>query len=176
LPAILSLLIFIYLILPPVLNRRIKVKSVLMRIVPWFYTQRNGITKEADMDLISTLTQNLGVNDTQAKGGAGLIFKLAKEKLPAADFNQVATAIPGVDSIMGAAPAPGGGGLGGLGNLVSGLGGAAGGLGSLAGLAGGFSKLGLSPDMVSKFLPVILNFVQSKGGEGLKAILAKAFR
>ncbi len=56
--------------------------------------------------------------------------------------------------------------------MVSGLGGAAGNLGSLASLAGGFSKLGMNSGMVSKFIPLILQFVQSKGGEGVKNILA----
>ena len=33
------------------------------------------------MELIDQLTSNLGVNETQAKGGAGLLFKLAKDGL-----------------------------------------------------------------------------------------------
>jgi hypothetical protein len=135
-----------------------------------------NINKEADMDLISTLTQNLGVNESQAKGGAGLLFKLAKDKLSSTDFTKVAAAVPGMDSLIGSAPAAGGGALGGLGKMVSGLGGTAGGLGSIAGLAGGFSKLGMGSDMLSKFVPVILEFVKSKGGEAVKAILAKAFK
>jgi hypothetical protein len=40
------------------------------------------------MELVSMLTQTLGVNDSQAKGGAGLLFGLAKEKL-GGDFGQV---------------------------------------------------------------------------------------
>ena len=55
--------------------------------------------------------------------------------------------------------------------MILGLGGAASGLGSLASLAGGFSKLGLDAGMISKVIPIILNFVQSKGGPGVKAIL-----
>ena len=129
------------------------------------------------MDLISTLTQNLGVNESQAKGGAGLLFKLAKDKLPGADFAKVASAVPGIDSLIGAAPAADGGGMmGGLGKMMGGLGGAAGGLGSLASLAGGFTKLGMGGNMVSKFVPIILEFVKSKGGEGVKNILEKVFK
>jgi hypothetical protein len=128
------------------------------------------------MELIDLLTKNLGVTQPQAEGGAGMFFKLAKDKLPAADFSKVAAAVPGIESLMDAAPAGGGGALGGLGSMMSGLGGAAGGLGSLAGLAGGFSKLGLSSGMVGKFLPIILNFVQSKGGPAVKAILEKVLK
>ena len=46
-------------------------------------------------------------------------------------------------------------------------------LGDLASLAGGFSKLGLDKDMVAKFLPIVLSFVQSKGGPAVKEVLAK---
>ena len=54
--------------------------------------------------------------------------------------------------------------------------GGGGGLGSLAGLAGGFSKLGLNAGMIVKFLPIILSFLQGKGGEGLKNLLGNAFK
>jgi hypothetical protein len=129
------------------------------------------------MDLVSMLTQNLGVNESQAKGGAGLIFNLAKKKLPASDFSKVASAVPGIQGLVGAAPAAAGGGvLGGLGKMVGGLGGAAGGLDSLASLAGGFTKLGLGSGMVAKFIPIILQFVQSKGGDGVKALLEKVLK
>lgn len=128
------------------------------------------------MELIDLLTKNLGVNNAQATGGAGLLFQQAKDKLPAADFSKVAAAVPGIDSLISAAPAAGGGALGGLGKMMSGLGGTAGGLGSLAGLAGGFSKLGMDKGMIGKFAPVILSFVQRKGGDAVKGLLEKAFK
>ncbi len=129
------------------------------------------------MDLISTLTQNLGVSESQATGGAGLLFKLAKDKLPAADFAKVTSAVPSVNGLISAAPAEGGGGmLGGLGKLAGGLGGAGGSLGTLAAAAGGFSKLGMNAGMVGKFVPIILEFVKSKGGEGVMAILQKVMK
>ena len=128
------------------------------------------------MELIDQLTKGLGVTEAQAKGGAGLLFKQAKQKLGGADFSKVSTAVPGVDDLISAAPAGGGGGSGILGKLSSLFGGNKGGLGSLAGLAGGFSKLGLDSSMIGKFVPIILSFVQSKGGEGVKGILEKAFK
>jgi hypothetical protein len=126
------------------------------------------------MELTDLLVKNLGINETQAQGGAGLLFKQAKEKLSGDDFSKVSAAVPGVDSLISAAPESGGGGvMGGLGKLVSGLGGSKGGV---AGLAGGFSKLGLDAGMIGKFLPVILSFVQSKGGDGVKGILEKVLK
>jgi len=122
------------------------------------------------MELIDQLTGNLGVNETQAKGGAGLLFKLAKDKLSGGDFSKVSTAVPGIDGLIGAAPS-GGGALGGLGKVLGG-----GGLGSLAGLAGGFSNLGLDAGMIGKFIPIVLSFVQSKGGDQVKGILEKVLK
>ena len=136
------------------------------------------------MELIQQLVSSLGVNEDQAKGGAGLLFNLAKDKLGSGDFQQLTDAIPGIQNLMGAAPtseaapASGGGGLmGALGGVASSLGGSLGGkmegLGDLANLAGGFSKLGLSSDMVGKFVPVVVSFVQNQGGDAMKGMLEK---
>ena len=123
------------------------------------------------MEILSMLTEQLGVTEDQAKGGAGAIFNLAKEKLGDADFGKVAEAVPGMEELLGAAPASGG--LAGVvGGLASKLGGGAGKLGSLASLAGGFKDLGMDSGMVGKFIPIILSFVQSKGGDSIKNILA----
>ena len=121
------------------------------------------------MELVDQLTKNLGVSRTQAQGGAGLLFKLAKDKLGAGDFSKVSAAVPGIDGMLSAAPASGGGMLGGLGKMLGGGGG-------LAGLAGGFSKLGLNSGMIRKFVPIILQFVQSKGGDGVKSLLEKGLK
>lgn len=126
------------------------------------------------MELVSMLTQSLGVNESQAKGGAGLLFGMAKEKL-GGDFGQVEAAVPGMDNLLAAAPEVGGK-AGALGGMAQALGGGAGQLGSLAGLAAEFSKLGLDSGMVGKFIPVLLSFVQSKGGDSVKNLLAGALK
>ena len=127
------------------------------------------------MELIEQLVKNLGVSEEAAKGGSGLLFQMAKEKLGAGDFGKVASALPGINDLMKSAPESGGV-LGGIGKLASGFGGGAGQLGNLASLAGGFSKLGLDSGMIGKFLPIILSFAQSKGGDAVKALLQKALK
>lgn len=125
------------------------------------------------MELIQQLTQGLGVDEGQAKGGAGLIFKMAQEQLGDGDFAQVASAIPGISNLIGEAPAGGKGLAGAVGGLAGMMGGGSGGqLANMAALAGGFSQLGLNPAMATKFIPIILSFTQSKGGDGIKDILA----
>ncbi len=121
------------------------------------------------MEIVNLLTEQLGINTEQAKGGAGAIFNLAKEKLGAGDFGKIAEVIPGMDELLESAPS-GGGGLGGMASgLASKLGGGAGSLGSLV---GAFQSLDLDPGMAGKFVPVILSFVQSKGGDAIKSLLA----
>ena len=125
-------------------------------------------------DLIQQLVSQLGVQEGQAKGGAGLLFKLAQDKL-GGDFSKLTSALPGVLDLVKAAPS--GGAAGALGGLASAFGGKAGGaLGGLASLAGGLSQLKLDQGTLAKFVPVILAFVQGKGGDGLKALLEKAIK
>ena len=125
------------------------------------------------MELIDLLTNTLGVNENQATGGAGLLFKLAKEKLGDTDFSQISQHVPGVNELIESAPESGGI-AGALGGLASALGGSGSELGNLASLAGGFSKLELDSGMIGKFIPVILSFVESKGGGAVKGLLEQA--
>ena len=113
----------------------------------------------------------LGVSEDQAKGGTGLLFKIAKEKLSGGDFAKIADIVPGMDGLISGAPDAGGDIAGALGGLASSLGGDK--LGALATLAAGFKTLDLDSSMVSKFAPIVLSFLQSKGGDSVKAILAK---
>lgn len=127
--------------------------------------------KKNTVELIQQLTQGLGVDENQAKGGAGLIFKMAQEKLAGGDFAQLTSAIPGIDNLIGEAPAAGGGLAGALGGLAGAMGGG-GQLANMAALAGGFGQLGLNPGMAGQFIPIILSFVQNQGGDQVKELLA----
>ena len=132
-----------------------------------------GVTSVSSQDLgiVGLLTKNLGVTEKQAEGGAGAIFNMAKGKLGAENFGRVANAVPEMDNLLKAAPKTGGLGSA-IGDKTSLLGGSAGKLSGLASLAGPFSQLGLKSGMVSKFVPVILSYVQSTGGDSVKSLLA----
>jgi hypothetical protein len=121
------------------------------------------------MELVQQLVQGAGVSSSQAEGGAGLLFGLVKDQLSSGDFSKVADAVPGIDGLIDAAP-DSGGGLGGmLGGVASALGGNE--LGNLASLASGFSKLDLDAGMIGKFIPIVLNYLQSQGGDGLASLV-----
>ena len=126
-------------------------------------------------ELIGALVSQLGIQEGQAKGGAGLLFKLAQEKL-GGDFSKVAGALPGVTDLIAAAPQAGG-----AAKLVGGLLGAIGGdkakgLSDLASLAGGFSQLKLDRGMVAKFVPILLGFVKGQGGPGVADLLTRVLK
>lgn len=121
------------------------------------------------------LTSQLNISEEQASGGAGLLFKLAQERLDTGDFSQITSAIPAITDLISSAPESGGL-AGALGGLASSLGGNAGQLGDLASLASSFSKLDLDAGLIGKFIPIVLSFVQSQGGETLKVLLEKALK
>ena len=125
----------------------------------------------ASPELVGQLTKQLSVTPAQATGGAGALFGLAKTRLSPSDFGKVSAAVPGMDSFLQAAPAPGS--TSGLSSL---MGSAPGGLGGMAATAESFQKLGLSPDMVGKFVPIVTKYVQGTGGTGVSSLLAGALK
>jgi hypothetical protein len=127
------------------------------------------------MELVQQLISNTGVNQQQAEGGAGLLFGLVKDQLSSGDFSQIADAIPGIESLIDAAPSEDSAGLAGLlGGVASAIGGEQ--LGNMASLASGFSKLDLDAGMIGKFVPIVLSFLQSQGGDGLSDLVAKVLQ
>jgi hypothetical protein len=110
------------------------------------------------MKLIPMLTQGLGVTESQAKGGAGVIFDYVKQKVSAEDFAQVDKALPGVDSLVDLAPKVSD--LSGqIGGLSPTLGGKSDLTGGMAGVAERFGKLGLDAGMVDKYVKIRLRYL-----------------
>ena len=123
---------------------------------------------KASPDLVNSLAKEIGGTPQQAAGAAGALFGVAKSKLSPGDFAQVSKAVPGMDSLLAAAPilAAASGGAGGA------IAKAAGGAGGLASAAQAFTKLGLKPEMVSKAIPILTQFVTKSGGAGVGSLLA----
>ena len=110
-------------------------------------------------DLIKSLSQQTGTSNAQATGGVGAMLKLAQEKLSAGDFDQVAKAIPGADKYLASAK-----------QLLGGAN-----IGNASGLQSAFSKLGMSPEMVEKFKPIVTDYVSKAGGQA-GSLLASALK
>ncbi len=104
--------------------------------------------------LIKNLTTSLGVTPTQAVGGTAAIINNAKTNMKPADFTSLTKQVPQAGTLLGAAPA----GLLGMGNLTS-----------------QFSFLGMDASMITKFTPLVLEYLQSGATPAMDKILATAF-
>ena len=151
------------------IRRQFMVKMIAVFFLIFWITYTP--TYAGDMGLVDLLSSQLGVTKSQAEGGAGSIFQLAKQNLSVKDFSSVAKAVPGIDQMLGAAPKVEGSSSS-LGKISSMMGNNK--LGGMAGLTSSFEKLGMSGDMVSKFTPIILDYVKNKGGENVMNLLKGA--
>ena len=121
---------------------------------------------KASPELVGALSKEIGGTPEQAAGAAGALFGIAKSRLKPDEFTQVATAVPGMDTLLQAAPSAGA--ASGAGALSQVAGSASG----LATAASAFTKLGLKPDMVAKAVPVLTSFVTKSGGANVGSLLA----
>jgi len=110
--------------------------------------------------LVSQLTSGLGVSPEQAVGGTGAMLGLAQKQLTPDQFSAVSNAIPGASDITKAA-----------GPLLAGAP-----TNSLGDVQSIFSKLGMSPDTVSKFAPVLTQAVSSTAGPQVAGLLGGLFK
>src|SRR5262245_48343745 len=109
-----------------------------------------ALAAKASPDLVGALSKELGSSPEQAAGAAGALFGVAKSQLKPEEFSQISKAVPGMASLLKAAPAAAVGTSGAAGALAK-MGGSASGLASAA---SAFSKLGLKPEMVAQAVPV----------------------
>jgi hypothetical protein len=136
-------------------------------------TKAAASAAHASPELVGALSKEIGSTPEQAAGAAGALFGVAKSHLNANDFSQVSKAVPGMDMLLKAAPKDAAVvGTSGLGSLSK-MAGAAGGL---AAAASAFSKLGLSPDLVAKAIPILTSFVSKSGGANVAGLLAGALK
>lgn len=167
------------------------VAFVLVVLTSSAWAQAAPAAATPDPGLVGALTKQLGVTQAQATGGAGALFSLAKNNLSAADFSKISSTVPGMDGFLNAAPKTGQAGAEPASSAASNLGplsgaaGAAGSTGSsaasaapsaggLLSLGNSFKSLGMSPDMATKFAPVVQQYLGSKGGSGVASIFSKA--
>ncbi|RKH11587.1 hypothetical protein D7V97_10805 [Corallococcus sp. CA053C] len=132
------------------------------------------------MDLIGQLSQQLGVDGTQAQGLAGSLLKLVQgtvqEKVGPDAARQMDQAIPEMQgwqqTAAAQAPTADGGGLmgalgglmggGGGGGLMGALGGAAAHAGEVAGVVAILQRFNLDAGKAALVAPLLLNFLKSR--------------
>jgi hypothetical protein len=132
----------------------------------------NAAADAATASLTNMITSQLGVSDAQAKGGLGTLFGLAKSTLGNQDFQQLSGVVPGMDSLLAAAPT---------------ISDEAKGLTSLMGSAGKygqalqgataayaqFKQLGIGVDQIPAYIDVTNGFLKSQGGDDVVTLFQK---
>lgn len=158
--------------------KKTKVLAVLVAMMSVFQLATIAVAESGGaMDLVGMLTSQLGVTEPQAAGGAGALFGMAKGALSESDYGQVAGALPGIEGLISQAPEISHK----KSDMAGKIGGMTAGMGSLKGIAdsaGGmalvtdqFAKLGLDEGMVSQFIPIVLSYANSAGGETVMNLL-----
>jgi len=124
-------------------------------------------------ELIDLLVKNVNVDEKQARGGAGLLLKVARDRLGAQQFSSLLGGVPGLEDLIGQAPQAGG-----FSKLFGGLAGSLGGSNGavIAQIVSGFGSLGLSPDHAKRMAPVMMQFLRGKVGAETADTLEKTLR
>jgi len=117
----------------------------------------SGVTSNP---LVGALTSGLGVSSEQAVGGTGAMMGLAQSKLSPEQFGSITSAVPGLGDVTKAA-----------GPLLG-----SSSLSSLAGVQGAFSKLGMSPETVGKFAPIIGDAISKGAGPQVAGLFTSLFK
>jgi hypothetical protein len=120
-------------------------------------------------ELVTRLSQQLNIDEKQARGGVAILFKAAKDKLGSAEFGKLLGPVSGVDALIKEAP-QGGGLLGGLASLAGGN------AALIATIVSGFSKLNLSTDHAQKFVPIVLDYLRGQVGPEAVSKLEQTLR
>jgi Protein of unknown function VcgC/VcgE (DUF2780) len=167
-----------------------KIRKVITAVI--FGTIISASPSLSAAGLTDLLVSQVGVSPTQAQGGAGSIFKLAKSQLSAENFSKLKKAVPAMDKYLAAAPAvtsappaaaavapaSGTGKLADAASKVLSNSGQLGGVGNklatIQHLAPAFEALGLKSKMVGKFVPVVVDYVKSTGGLSTAKLLSGA--
>jgi hypothetical protein len=124
--------------------------------------------------LISTVSDNLSVSETQSEGGIASIMNYVQGNLSGADYAQLASSIPGIDSLLEDVPSLSGNSAASSSSSLSGLLNKASEysstLKSVNDLKQQFEALGLSTDIIASFVTQISSYLNVNADEETKAL------
>jgi hypothetical protein len=106
--------------------------------------------------LLSAMSHQIGVSETQAAGGIGSIMSLAQSKLSPESFATLTKSMPNVDRYMKSVQDV-------LGPNTK--------ITDLSSLKSAFSRFGMGPEMIAKFKPFVMDALGKAGGDPVKQLL-----
>jgi hypothetical protein len=120
-------------------------------------------------DMISSVSESVGIDKSQATGSLASIFNYAKENISAEQFSGLSDSLPGLDSLMGSVPdiseMTSEGGLGGLMDKAANYNDS---LKAMNELKKQFEALGLSPEMITKVVSSTKAYLDTDEGQKIK--------
>ena len=124
--------------------------------------------------LVSSVAGNLNVSENQSEGGIASIMNYVQGNLSGADYAQLASSIPGIDSLLEDVPSLSGNSAASSSSSLSGLLNKASEysstLKSVNDLKQQFEALGLSPDMIAGFVTQISSYLNVNADEETQAL------
>jgi hypothetical protein len=154
--------------------KRVEKRGNLLVFGILFMMLMTPVSAFASEGLVSLLTSQLGVTDTQAEGGAGALFRAAKANMKADDFTELSAKVPEASSLIDKAPVVSDKKQGMLAGAASLMGDTGEKINAATEIVESFKQLGLDSDMVEKFTPVVLDYVKEKAGEASMQLLQSA--
>jgi hypothetical protein len=124
--------------------------------------------------LVSSVAGNLNVSENQSEGGIASIMNYVQGNLSGADYTQLASSIPGIDSLLEDVPSLSGNSAASSSSSLSGLLNKASEytstLKSVNDLKQQFEALGLSTDMIASFVTQISSYLNVNADEETQAL------
>jgi len=117
---------------------------------------------EAPAALSDQLSKSLGLTPAQASAGVGVVLTYAQNKLPASDFDKVASSVPGSQNYIQSAKDAG---------AVS----ADAPIQETAGVNSALGKLGISPEVASQLVPQVTDYISSVAGPEVGGMVKSLF-
>ena len=131
-------------------------------------------TTSISSSLLQTLTQQLGVTQTQAEGGMGSLMQLAKSGLSSNEFGQLSSNVPDMGKLLSAAPIlTSEDSSAGLSDMLSGAGDIGSSIAMISMITQQFEALGLSSELISKFADIAITYFTKESGTSTGALLQK---
>lgn len=152
------------------LNRVLSSEHSLTSPTPKADTVTVATPTPSPSPLAEKLAEQLGITSDQGAAGAGSILRYAKQKMGADDFQKISEFIPGMDHILTVGPSVN---TSGLAENVAAIESDNPGVATML-LINDFDQIGMAPDMVEKFIPIIVHYVKTQGGESGAGMLKNA--
>ncbi|MGR8932600.1 MAG: DUF2780 domain-containing protein [Gammaproteobacteria bacterium] len=124
----------------------------------------------SEPELIGMLVDRLGVDQKQAWGGVGAVLALVQQRTSPEDFMQLRSSIPDVDRFLASVPSPQTSSF----KLGTERYETADSNSAFLSLANSFRDLGLGTEMIDRFVPIVIRYLQDRNELASMSVLQNA--